>query len=119
MSKSVMPSPADIAAAVLIVSLSSTTWAADKLSKEEACRIGKDLIAKEQSAYPKNRNLQLLSCSNFQSTSAQGMAQIEVHWSVEEYCSAVGCEPQYTKKSHRYTCRFSASEKGWQLNNCG
>ena len=118
MSKSVVPSPVDFAAAVLIVSLSSTAWAADKLSKEDACRIGKSFIAKEQSAYPKNRNFQLLSCTDFKSIPAQGTAQIGVHWSVEEYCPVAGCEPQYTKQSNRYTCRFYVGEQGWQLNSC-
>ena len=118
MSKSVVPSPLDFAAVLLIASLSSAAWAAGKLSKEEACRIGKDFIAKEQSAYPKNRNFQFLSCGNFESISAQGIAQVSVHWSVEEYCPVAGCQPQYSKQSHRYTCRFYVSERGWQLNNC-
>jgi len=118
MSKYVVLPPLGLAAVVLIVSLSSPAWAADKLSKEEACRIGKDFIAKEQSAYPKNRNLQFLSCTSFESMSAQGMAQVRVHWSVEEYCPVAGCQPQYTKQSHRYTCHFNVSDRGWQVNNC-
>ena len=90
MSKSVVPSPLDLAAVLLIVTLSSTAWAAGKLSKEEACRIGKDFIAKGQSAYPKNRNFQFLSCTDFKSISAQGIAEVSVKWFVEEYCQVAG-----------------------------
>src|SRR4030095_10921635 len=118
MSKNVVLSPLDFAAVVHIVTLSNTAWAAGKLSKQEACRIGKDFIAKEQSAYPKNRNFQFLSCTNFETMPAQGTAQVRVHWSVEEYCVAAGCQPQYTKQSHRYTCHFFVGDQGWQLKNC-
>ena len=118
MSKRFVTSPFDFAVVVLIVSLSSTAWAAGKLSKEEACLVNKNFIAKEQSAYPKNRNFQFLSCTNFKSISAQGIAEVRVQWSVEEYCQVAGCQSQYTKQSHRYTCHFYVSDRGWQLNTC-
>ena len=118
MSRNVVLSPQGLAAVVLVASLSSTAWAVGKLSKAEACRMGGDFVATQQSAYPKNRNFKILSCSNFESISAQGSAQIRVHWSVEEYCLAAGCQPQYTEQSHDYTCRFYVSDQSWKLNGC-
>ena len=118
MSRNVVLSLHGLAAVVLVASLSSTAAAAGKLSKAEACRMGQDFVARQQSAYPKNRNFKFLSCGNFESISAQGVAQVRLHWSVEEHCLAAGCQPQYTKKSHEYTCRFYVSDQGWKLNDC-